>query len=97
MIISSYVDNVLLKVLKKLGIELPEYTKSTDPTKQKYCDLEWTILPEDLKAIEKIYNVKIKENTKKRKSNSYNNESVEHDVKKIVKVEKKEEICIKPE
>lgn len=67
MVINSYVDVVMEKLLKRIGIELPNYTTDDDPTKMSDVDgMEWTIPGEQVKEIEKIYNAKVK-GTKKRK------------------------------
>lgn len=66
--IHSYVDIVLTKVLKKLGIEMPEYSEDTDPTKEKFCEAEWTITTEIMKPIEQRYSEKLKEYNKIRKA-----------------------------
>lgn len=68
LVISTYVDDILEKVAKRLGIEIPEYTTDHDPTKQKICELEWTISSDEIKNVEKLFNEKQK-NAKKRKSN----------------------------
>lgn len=55
------------KVLKRLGVELPEYSKENDPTKQLPCELEWTIPPRFVKEIDDQHKQMLKE-VKKRKS-----------------------------
>ena len=68
MIISTYVDDILTKVCKRLGIEIDEYSTENDPTKIPNVEVEWTI-PQDLvKDTDKLYGQKLKEHTKKRKS-----------------------------
>lgn len=67
LVISTYVDTIMEKVCKRLGIELPKYSEANDPTKQINCTMEWTIMPKQLKEID----IKYKEllaATKKRKS-----------------------------
>lgn len=66
--ISMYVDDIMTKVIKRLGIELPEYTEDIDPTKQPNIEMEWTIPPEQVKEMDKIYAAKVKEHSKKRKT-----------------------------
>lgn len=66
MVISTYVDDILEKVLKRLGVELPAYDASIDPTKEKFCELEWTIPAETVKAVEKLYNEKVKAERKRK-------------------------------
>lgn len=67
--ISTYVDDILEKVLKRMSIELPDYTPEIDPTKQKFCELEWTISADTVKSVEKMYNEKVKAE-RKRKSDA---------------------------
>lgn len=66
-----YVDDLMTKVLKRLGIELPEYNVEVDPTKQEQANFEWTIPPEDVKEMDKIYSARMKERPKKRGKNGY--------------------------
>lgn len=66
-VINGYVDVVMEKVMKRLGVEIPEYTGDDDPTKDTAAlALEWTIPGEQVKEVEKLYNAKVK-GTKKRK------------------------------
>lgn len=59
----------MTKVLKRLGVELPEYSADNDPTKQKCCDVEWTISPNSIKEIDEEYKKMVKM-MQKRKSES---------------------------
>ena len=68
MIISTYVDTILEKVAKKLGVEISEYLPENDPTKQAICEQEWTIPSDQVKKMDKEYGAKVKELNKKRKS-----------------------------
>lgn len=54
------------KLLKRLGIEIPNYSADLDPTKDTDNTIDWTIPGEQVKEIEKVYNAKVK-GTKKRK------------------------------
>jgi len=54
LIISSYVDVVLSKVCKLLGVEIPEYSESSDPTKQSET-IEWTIPANNVNTFCKQY------------------------------------------
>lgn len=70
LVINSYVDLVMEKLCKRLGIEIPAYNKADDPTKS--ADVgdaiqEWTIPGEQVKEVEKLYNAKVKSLKKKRK------------------------------
>lgn len=71
LVISTYVDTIMEKVLKRLGVELPDYTPHDDPTKAKFCELEWTISAELMKDTDKQYSEFIKA-TKKRKADEAN-------------------------
>lgn len=71
LVISTYVDTIMEKVLKRLGVELPDYTLDKDPTKVKFCELEWTIPAEVIKDTDKQLNELIKA-TKKRKADEAN-------------------------
>ncbi|XP_052844392.1 NAD-dependent protein deacetylase Sirt6 [Drosophila gunungcola] len=60
LIISSYVDVVLSKVCKLLGVEIPEYSESSDPTKQSN-PTEWTIPTNNVNSFHKKYRTHVKE------------------------------------
>ncbi|GJQ86337.1 putative NAD binding protein [Trypoxylus dichotomus] len=80
MIINTYVDDVLVKVMKKLGVEIPEYDTSIDPTKTPLEDdkrgvLEWTIRKSYVDDVQSLYDIycknkrrKIAKTNKKQKS-----------------------------
>lgn len=67
LVISTYVDTIMEKVLKRLGVELPAYSQDNDPTKQTVCDMEWTIPAKLVKEIDDQHMQMLKE-IKKRKS-----------------------------
>lgn len=69
LIINTYVDDVLIKVMKKLGLEIPEYSHNIDPTKHQLPDtvIEWNILKSDLNKMKLKYD-KLNRDYKKRKS-----------------------------
>ncbi|XP_055546560.1 NAD-dependent protein deacetylase Sirt6 [Wyeomyia smithii] len=64
--ISMYVDVVIEKVAKRLGVEIPEYTTEHDPTKSNPCTAEWTIPSDQVKALDKQYSKVIRELSKNR-------------------------------
>lgn len=69
LVINGYVDDVMERVMKRLGLEIPEYTGADDPTKDTTTAAlvnEWTIPVELVKETEKLYNEMVK-GTKKRK------------------------------
>jgi len=53
-VISSYIDEILTKICKRLGIEIPEYSEESDPTKQSDIS-EWTLSQEYVKALDKQF------------------------------------------
>nr|XP_036675420.1 NAD-dependent protein deacetylase Sirt6 [Drosophila suzukii] len=60
LIISSYVDVVLSKVCKLLGVEIPDYSESSDPTKQSKT-IEWTIPANNVNTLNKQYRNYVKD------------------------------------
>ncbi|XP_067639960.1 NAD-dependent protein deacetylase Sirt6 isoform X2 [Eurosta solidaginis] len=61
LIISTYVDDIMEKVCKRLGIEIPEYNAAEDPTSAiSVRNNNWTIPPQEIKNLEKGYNEKLK-------------------------------------
>ncbi|XP_055387149.1 NAD-dependent protein deacetylase Sirt6 [Condylostylus longicornis] len=69
LIISGYVDVIMSKVCKRLGIEIPDYNVEDDPTKMVSKNIEWTIQSEQIKETDKVYSNKLKDYNKKRKLN----------------------------
>lgn len=67
LVISSYVDVVMEKVAKRLGVEIPQYSADNDPTKVELCEMEWTIPSKWIKEINSIFSEKSK-CAKKRKA-----------------------------
>lgn len=78
--ISTYVDVIMEKVLKRLGVELPEYSEAMDPTKQNDCNVDWNIYPEQLKEIDEQQKQMVRDAKKQKASNVVDDES--NDVKK---------------
>lgn len=60
LIVCGYVDVVLSKVCKLLGVEIPEYSESSDPTKQ-LNPAEWTIAVKNVNSFHKEYRAKVKD------------------------------------
>ncbi|KAH8402539.1 hypothetical protein KR222_008596, partial [Zaprionus bogoriensis] len=52
--ISSYIDVILEKVCKRLGVEIPEYSMECDPTKNSNIS-EWTLPEECVKNVDKQF------------------------------------------
>ncbi|XP_004518845.1 NAD-dependent protein deacetylase Sirt6 [Ceratitis capitata] len=69
LIISTYVDDILEKVCKRLGVEIPMYDSSEDPTRiQNAHNYEWTIPVQAVKELEMEFNAKLKEYKTERKA-----------------------------
>lgn len=90
LVISTYVDAVMEKVAKRLGVEIPEYSKETDPTKVPLCETEWTIPNEWVKEISAALSEKTKE-AKKRKSEQMDDAREKLKKSSKSKIEKAEE------
>lgn len=73
LVISTYVDTVMEKVLKRLGVEVPAYSEDFDPTKQTDCNMEWTIPPSWVKQTDEQHKDMLK-TVKKRKAEDLANE-----------------------
>ncbi|CAG9772577.1 unnamed protein product [Ceutorhynchus assimilis] len=69
LIINTYVDTVLEKLMKHLYLEIPEYSRSLDPTKNQLpiSVVWWNISKEQLKKYKKLYETKQKEYREKKK------------------------------
>lgn len=97
LVIASYVDAILEKVCKFLGVEIEEYSAEDDPTKKIPCDIEWTIPGQSVKTMEKEYDMRIKELNRKRKAGLIGKtEDVNDDLKSLGKKKKKEETSEAP-
>lgn len=88
LLIPMYVDKILEKVCKFVGVEVAEYSADIDPTKQIPCTTEWTIPGEQVKTLEKEYDIQVKELNKIRKRKS----TLEEELKNFGKKKKKTEI-----
>jgi NAD+-dependent protein deacetylase sirtuin 6 len=65
LVIHSHVDDVLEKVLKRLGIEeIPEYDESDDPTKHCGEGESWNMEAKAIKEVEKLYKERTSRKTK---------------------------------
>ncbi|XP_060526539.1 NAD-dependent protein deacetylase Sirt6 [Cylas formicarius] len=86
LIINSYVDGVLEKLVKNLSLEIPEYSKHFDPTKNHMPDtvIEWSISEEQIKIMKKKYDDLNKEYKKRKLEKSAGNKNCR---KKKTKVE----------
>lgn len=75
------------KLLKRLGIELPVYSKEIDPTKQIICDTEWTIPSVWIKEMEKLYSIKLKAEKRKKSKKFFDDFSNDKKLKTLTKQE----------
>lgn len=66
LVINYYVDEVLERVMKLLGIEIPAYSENDNPTKITSAVVDWTVNRDDLKALEKVFQSTCKGFKKKR-------------------------------
>ncbi|XP_033236538.1 NAD-dependent protein deacetylase Sirt6 [Drosophila pseudoobscura] len=60
LVISSYVDEILSRVCNILGIEISEYSESSDPTTQSNL-VEWTLPLNHINIIERKFKTHLKE------------------------------------
>ncbi|KAL3285212.1 hypothetical protein HHI36_019327 [Cryptolaemus montrouzieri] len=71
LIIHTYVDLAIEKIMKKLGLEIPEYSKETDPTKfggeDNIIPIPWDIEKEDLTEVKELYDIYCKNFQKKKR------------------------------
>lgn len=91
LVISTYVDTIMEKVMKRLGLEIPEYSEENDPIKRTPCEMEWTIPIKLVKNIDEQHKQMLKD-IKKRKSEETSNEpKAKKALDHLPKVEPKEE------
>lgn len=92
LLIPMYVDKIMEKLCKFLGVEIPEYSADEDPTKRVPCDGEWTIPASQVQALERVYNAQVKEmNNKKRQRDAGVAQSFEDEIKDVDKKKLKKE------
>ncbi|XP_072938180.1 NAD-dependent protein deacetylase Sirt6 [Epargyreus clarus] len=101
LVINYYVDDILEKVMGRLGIDIPEYNENESITKiAENTIIDWTINRKDVLSLEKIFKakckgVKKKRNLIKRNSTQINeNGAIDNvdDKSKIIKLEVNEGI-----
>ncbi|KAJ1531978.1 hypothetical protein ONE63_000615 [Megalurothrips usitatus] len=73
LIINTYVDEVMEGVCKHLGVLIPEYTASLDPSKQSGPPVPWTILQSEVKRMRKVYEDLCCKGSKRGKKNTSEN------------------------
>ncbi|KAK5649412.1 hypothetical protein RI129_000441 [Pyrocoelia pectoralis] len=61
LIIHSYVDEVLIKIMKCLQLDIPQYTEDLDPTKRKNIEIvEWNYLRVNVVDMKNMFNAHTK-------------------------------------
>uniref|UniRef100_A0A1Y9H9L0 protein acetyllysine N-acetyltransferase n=1 Tax=Anopheles farauti TaxID=69004 RepID=A0A1Y9H9L0_9DIPT len=90
--ISTFVDAVLEKVTKRLGVEIPEFQPEDDPTKRDSYTIQWNITSSALKSLEKRYDAMIKQRTslKKRTCSTTQDEDREELERNSIKLKKED-------
>lgn len=69
LLLNTYVDDVMVRVMKKLNLEIPEHSSDTDPTKSRgNSNIDWSVKKSDVAEVKQLYNIYCK-NYKKRKLN----------------------------
>ncbi|CAG9862831.1 unnamed protein product [Phyllotreta striolata] len=93
LIINAYVDDVMTKIMKKLGLEIPDYSSEIDPTKSRLdYALDWDMSKTDLNAVKTKYDALVKDH-KKRKSE----ENLLTSMKKSAKIKPQKMEKVEPE
>ncbi|CAH2049497.1 unnamed protein product, partial [Iphiclides podalirius] len=100
LVINYYVDDILEKVMEILGLNIPNYNETDDPTKLAESSIiQWTINKNEVMAFEKVFKAKCKGVKKKRiliktKRNStelLSMNDIKHENIKVTKLEIKQE------
>ncbi|KAF5279521.1 hypothetical protein FQR65_LT03343 [Abscondita terminalis] len=85
--INSYVDEMMVKLMKCLGLEIPEYSAELDPTKRNNDDIvEWDFSRGNIKEMKNMYNnhiKKFKQLKLERKLKRENDINIKSEVKKF--------------
>lgn len=77
LIINGNVDEIIITVMKKLGLEIPEYDSSMDPTRNSdptAKEMDWTIPTSRVKEMNVLYKKVCKPMRRKRKTFMYERE-----------------------
>lgn len=86
------VDDIIVLVMKKLGLEIPDYDSELDPTRNSDMtskDMDWTIPTARVKEMKILYKKVCKPTQRKRKTYMY-----ERDREEFMKTVKKEKTAI---
>lgn len=89
--ISTYVDVIMEKVLKRLGVELPAYSAAMDPTKQNDCSVDWNIYAEQLKEIDEQQKQMVRDAKRQKASHVVDDDTIDVKKRKKCKDEIKDE------
>lgn len=81
--ISSYVDLVMEKVVKRLGVEIPAYQAADDPTKSIPYSVRWNIPDSVVKTMDKLYDKMVKEKGKLKRMQNDDKSEVRKNAKKL--------------
>nr|XP_018917106.1 PREDICTED: NAD-dependent protein deacetylase Sirt6 [Bemisia tabaci] len=81
LVIHTYVDDIMIKLMKKFNVPIPDYNPELDPTKGSEKS-EWTIPESEVKLMRKLYEEKCCKSKRKKikleKSKDEDTETVEH-------------------
>ncbi|KOC67162.1 NAD-dependent protein deacetylase Sirt6 [Habropoda laboriosa] len=89
LIINGNVDEIMISVMKKLGLEIPEYESTMDPTRNSDTtskEMDWTIPTSRIKEMNVLYKKVCKPMRRKRKTFMYERERT--DTKRETKTKK---------
>lgn len=89
LIINGNVDEIMVAVMKKLGLEIPEHESSMDPTRNSDTtakEMDWTIPTSRVKEMNVLYKKVCKPMRRKRKTFMYERERT--DTKRETKARK---------
>lgn len=89
LIINGNVDEIIITVMKKMGLEIPEYESSMDPTRNSDTtakEMDWTIPTSRIKEMNVLYKKVCKPMRRKRKTFMYERERT--DTKRETKTRK---------
>lgn len=81
LVINGNVDDVIMSVMKKLGLEIPEYRSDLDPTRNSdmtSSEMDWTIPMSRVKEMKILYKKVCKPMRRKRKTFMYERETIDY-------------------
>lgn len=79
LLINYYVDDVMIAVMKRLGLEIPEYSRSIDPTKSitENNVKDWNFRKDDISDMKEMYSVHYRNNKRIKQENKIKRKSSE--------------------